>query len=140
MTSNEYILYIMLMGYNKIEIQQHGINTQEVLDKLQNLIQKTEKRNKMPKNLNPKTISELHKKVSEVDNEAFENGRFSSMVMVILILDYLLNELRVPEIRNKFGHFDTLQMIHELEVNKVLRPILMQHHRVFTKMINVLGY
>ena len=136
MTNKEIALLAILNGYSNITKQLNQVED-KLLVRLLNDVIKFYSKLKPPRGIDVKLADKYYQKLKQIDIQEFEEQKFSSMIMAILLLDYLVNENKETSLRNKFLHYPIKQMIEELEVNSSFRATMFNHHRVITKMIEV---
>lgn len=95
-----------------------------------------------PEPVNKKNAVYLQNKMQEIkelDIEYFDNKEFSPYMVMIMLLDYLIRELKDIEMRSKFIHYNTKKIIAELEIGFAKKEIVKNHHRYISKVLEKLN-
>lgn len=85
-------------------------------------------------------IDSVFEQIAKIDREMFEDRNFSSVVMVILLMDYIVNEIRDKDFLIKYGHFNYRLLTDLIELNFNLRKDVFYHHQVVNKIVTKLGF
>lgn len=107
-----------------------------LIDRLCKKGKKIQEKTKLTK-LESDKASYYFEKYKEIDIDSFDNETdFSSFIMSLLMLSYIVDELRDEEFRKEFMDIKLIEYINEIEKSK-LRDVVMYHHKVVTKMVEV---
>lgn len=107
-----------------------------LIDRLCKKGKKLQEKTKLTK-LESDKASYYFEKYKEIDMDSFDNETdFSSFIMSLLMLSYIVDELKDEEFRKEFMDIKLIEYINEIEKSK-LRNVIMYHHKVVTKMIEV---
>jgi len=132
------ILYSILFSYAKIAKDSIETMDKELIKFIDNIIKKE---NKFRLKLTNKEIEITNNKfqhLKETELEYFADNDFSSIVMVILVLNYLQYEDRDEQIRVHLGHIDTFKYLNMIEGSKI-RTTTMFHHRALETILIEMG-
>lgn len=107
-----------------------------LIDRLCKKGKKIQEKTKLTK-LESDKASYYFEKYKEIDMDSFDGETdFSSFIMSLLMLSYIVDELKDEEFRKEFMDIKLIEYINEIEKSK-LKDVVMYHHRVVTKMIEV---
>lgn len=107
-----------------------------LIDRLCKKGKKLQEKTKLTK-LESDKASYYFEKYKEIDMDSFDNETdFSAFIMTLLMLSYIVDELKDEEFRKEFMDIKLIEYINEVEKSK-LRSVVMYHHKVVTKIIEV---
>lgn len=140
--NDEELLLSLIYAYTDITIK-HTIEEKRNTEwyKIAEAINKNIYRRKRAK-LTParsKKLLALFDKAKYLDEEYFlEDKDFSSFTVAILLLDTSIREYGHLFSRCKLGHYNTPNIVQELETTESFRELIKTHHRFVTKLIEEL--
>lgn len=138
----EAVLTSLLLSYNQIS-KEYSKATDKELISLIKRIEKTEKKLLKKPLLTTKAEVLLAEKyfnnLKKIDADSFIDRDFSSLIMVIIILNYLIMHHRVIRLRVELGDIDTMRYITMLDNVPEYKKVSFYHMDVFETFLKEIG-
>lgn len=84
-----------------------------------------------------KKLLRIYEKVKNFDADFFTDKPFSPYLPMILLLDYMIYEVKDLECRSKFLHLNTRTVIKEMEETSWLKEVGFSTHRYVSGVIEI---
>ncbi len=138
----EAVLISLLLSYNQISKEYSKVDDVE----LNNLIKRVLKAEKkilskpfLTKKEDALLAEKYFNRLKKLDSELFEDKDFSSLIMVIIILNYLIMHHRVTKLRVELGDIDTMKYICMLDKDNNNKRTSWYHMDVFETFLKEIG-
>jgi hypothetical protein len=137
----EAVLISLLLSYNQITKQHSSTTDKKLLSLVERILKLERKLKKKPLLTNKQDILLAEKyfnNLKKVDNEAFEEKGFSSIIMTIITLNYLIMHHGVLSLRVELGDIDTMKFVTMIDKSP-LRATGFHHLEVFYRLLEAMG-
>lgn len=126
----EAVLVSLLLSYNQISIEHSKATDKELLWLMNRVLKAGKKILKKPlltKKEDIKLADNMFNRLKKLDSEVFEDKDFSSLIMVISILNYLVMHHKNLRLRTELGDIDTMKYITMLDKEVKYRKVFWYH-------------
>ncbi len=85
-----------------------------------------------------KRLQAIYDEAKNFDADFFIDKLFSPYIPMILLLDYMIYEMRDIEMRSKYLHLNTTKIIEEMEKTEWLRDVGIDTHKYVSGLIDII--
>ena len=139
MKKQDMILKALVFGYAQITLdscKKHGEIWYEQCKQVNKYFSK--KKGTAVKPHEKEWLDKKFKEVTKLDSEYFADRQHSSYACMIVILDYLIREREDLEMRNRFGHFGTTRITHELDTTSFIKDVSLDSQKYLFKVLELI--
>ena len=138
----EAVLISLLLSYNQISVEHSKATDKELIWLMNRVLRAGKKILKKPFLTKKEDIllaDKMFNKLKKLDSELFEDKDFSSLIMVIIILNYLVMHHRNIRLRTELGDIDTMKYITMLDKETNYRKVSWFHMDVLEAFLKEIG-
>lgn len=138
----EAILISILLSYNQISIENSEATDKELLwlmERIQKAGNQIMKKPLLTKKPDIVLAEKLFNNIKRIDADFFAEKDFSSLIMSILTLNYLIMHHNNSTLRVKLGDIDTMKYITMLEQVKEYKNVLYYHMDAIDELLKGIG-
>ena len=138
----EAVLISLLLSYNQISVEHSKATDKELIWLMNRVLRAGKKILKKPFLVKKEDIllaDKMFNKLKKLDSELFEDKDFSSLIMVIIILNYLVMHHKNIRLRTELGDIDTMKYITMLDKEPNYRKVSWFHMDVLEAFLKEIG-